>query len=70
LNRELVADLQESGVAAPSTTVLDGKVAIRAALFNHRTTKADVDALIGGIEAVVTRRMGERSATHHHAIDG
>ena len=36
LNREIVADLQESGVAVPSTTRLDGKLAIRAALINHR----------------------------------
>jgi glutamate/tyrosine decarboxylase-like PLP-dependent enzyme len=70
LNRELVADLQESGVAAPSTTVIDGKVAIRAALFNHRTTTADVDALIQGVPPLIGRRMGERSATHHRAIDG
>ncbi len=34
-NREIVADLQESGVAAPSTTIIHGKVAIRAAIVNH-----------------------------------
>jgi glutamate/tyrosine decarboxylase-like PLP-dependent enzyme len=53
LNRDLVADLQESGVAAPSTTTIDGKLAIRAALFNHRTTKADVDALLAGIARLI-----------------
>jgi glutamate/tyrosine decarboxylase-like PLP-dependent enzyme len=53
LNRDLVADLQESGIAAPSTTTIDGKLAIRAALFNHRTTAADIDALMAGIEARV-----------------
>ena len=35
LNREIVADLQESGVAVPSTTRLDGKLAIIAALINR-----------------------------------
>ena len=49
LNRDLVADLQESGIAAPSTTTIDGKLAIRAALFNHRTTRRDIEALIEGI---------------------
>jgi glutamate/tyrosine decarboxylase-like PLP-dependent enzyme len=49
LNRKLVADLQESGIAAPSTTTIGGKLAIRAALFNHRTTAADVDALLDGV---------------------
>ncbi|MGA1997101.1 MAG: tetratricopeptide repeat protein, partial [Bryobacteraceae bacterium] len=38
--------LQESGVAAPSTTVIGGKLAIRAAIVNHRTRSADLDALI------------------------
>jgi glutamate/tyrosine decarboxylase-like PLP-dependent enzyme len=51
LNRDLVADLQESGVAAPSTTTIGGKLAIRAALFNHRTTAADVDALVAALRA-------------------
>ena len=39
-------ELQESGVAAPSTTVIGGKLAIRAAIVNHRTQPADLDALV------------------------
>jgi glutamate/tyrosine decarboxylase-like PLP-dependent enzyme len=46
---DLVADLQEDGVFAPSTTIIDGRVAIRAALVNHRTTLEDVDALVDEI---------------------
>jgi aromatic-L-amino-acid/L-tryptophan decarboxylase len=46
LNAEIVADLHESGIAAPSTTVLDGRVAIRAAIVNHRTQRRDIDALV------------------------
>jgi glutamate/tyrosine decarboxylase-like PLP-dependent enzyme len=42
----LVADLQEAGTFAPSTTTLSGRRAIRAAIVNHRTTQADVDALV------------------------
>jgi len=34
------------GIAAPSTTVLDGHVAIRAAIVNHRTQRRDIDALV------------------------
>jgi glutamate/tyrosine decarboxylase-like PLP-dependent enzyme len=56
LNRDLVADLQETGIAAPSTTTIDGKVAIRAALFNHRTVPADADALIDGVLQLARRR--------------
>jgi aromatic-L-amino-acid/L-tryptophan decarboxylase len=54
-NAELVADLQESGIVAPSTTSIDGRLAIRAALVNHRTQAEDVDALI---DATLT--FGER----------
>lgn len=46
LNRQIAIDLQESGAVAPSTTVLDGRVAIRAAIVNHRTGPAEIDALV------------------------
>jgi len=46
LNAELAVAVQESGVAAPSTTLVGGRLAIRAAIVNHRTGKDDVDALI------------------------
>jgi aromatic-L-amino-acid decarboxylase len=45
-NREIAADLQESGIAAPSTTMIGGRVAIRAAIVNHRTRREDVDRLV------------------------
>ncbi|HXQ39964.1 MAG TPA: pyridoxal-dependent decarboxylase [Candidatus Udaeobacter sp.] len=45
----IVADLQKSGIAAPSTTMLDGRLAIRAAIVNHRTEARDADALIDGV---------------------
>jgi aromatic-L-amino-acid decarboxylase len=46
VNQRIVTDLQESGIAAPSTTTIDGCLAIRAAIVNHRTNKSDIDALI------------------------
>jgi len=52
LNRRVVEELHEEGLAAPSTTVLDGRVAIRAAIVNHRTQARDIDALV---EAVLRR---------------
>ena len=33
-------------MAAPSTTRINGQLAIRAAITNHRTNRADIDALI------------------------
>jgi glutamate/tyrosine decarboxylase-like PLP-dependent enzyme len=52
VNRAIVADLQEAGAVAPSLTTVDGKTAIRAALFNHRTDARDLDALLSGVLAL------------------
>jgi aromatic-L-amino-acid decarboxylase len=51
INRAIVADLQEAGEVAPSLTVIDGTVAIRAALFNHRSDARDIEALVRGVVA-------------------
>jgi aromatic-L-amino-acid/L-tryptophan decarboxylase len=45
-NEQIVIALQESGVAAPSTTRINGCLAIRAAIVNHRTSRAEIDALV------------------------
>lgn len=58
VNREIAADLQESGIAAPSTTSIDGRVAIRAAIVNHRTGKDDIDALVRATLAFGSARTG------------
>ncbi|MDE2601003.1 MAG: aspartate aminotransferase family protein [Bradyrhizobium sp.] len=58
INREIVADIHESGIAAPSTTVLDGQLAIRAAIVNHRTDVCDIDALIAAVLEFGDRRAG------------
>ena len=49
INGDIVIDIQESGIAAPSTTILDGQLAIRAAIVNHRTDACDIDALISAV---------------------
>jgi glutamate/tyrosine decarboxylase-like PLP-dependent enzyme len=57
LNCEIVMRLQERGLAAPSTTRIGGRTVIRTAIFNHRTARADVDALLDaalGIAAELT----------------
>ncbi len=46
VNARIIVHLQESGVCAPSTTRIDGELAIRAAIANHRTNCADIDALV------------------------
>ncbi|MFW9905735.1 MAG: pyridoxal phosphate-dependent decarboxylase family protein [Candidatus Thorarchaeota archaeon] len=46
LNTELLLSLQESGVAVPSNTVLNGRYTLRVAITNHRSQKKDFDILI------------------------
>jgi glutamate/tyrosine decarboxylase-like PLP-dependent enzyme/glutathione synthase/RimK-type ligase-like ATP-grasp enzyme len=48
LNAKIAVKLQESGIVAPSTTQLGGLTAIRAAIVNHRTSRAEIDALVEG----------------------
>jgi len=50
-NARIAVELQERGVAAPSTTTVGGRLALRAAIVNHRTDARDVEALV---KAVVT----------------
>lgn len=58
LNEEIVLRLQESGIAAPSTTRLKGRLAIRINLTNHRTRESDLDLLL----TEIARIGGEVSA--------
>jgi glutamate/tyrosine decarboxylase-like PLP-dependent enzyme len=46
INDEIVIRLQESGIVAPSTTRIRGHLAIRAAIVNHRTSRAEIDTLV------------------------
>ena len=57
LNREIVADVQEAGIAAPSTTIIGGRLAIRAAIVNHRTRVEDVDMLVDAVLEAARRRQ-------------
>jgi glutamate/tyrosine decarboxylase-like PLP-dependent enzyme len=62
LNSEIVIDLQESGIAAPSTTMIDGQLAIRAAIINHRTNRRDIDALLDAVLAFGQARTSRHAA--------
>jgi aromatic-L-amino-acid decarboxylase len=52
LNRELLLRLQESGIAVPSATVLNGRFAIRCAITNHRTRRADLEMLVDAVRQI------------------
>jgi aromatic-L-amino-acid decarboxylase len=55
VNQELLMQLQESGIAVISSTMLDGRFALRAAITNHRSKREDFQILV---DAVV--KIGER----------
>lgn len=46
LNREIMLDLQERGIAAVSDTILDGRHYLRAAIVSHRTEDADIAVFV------------------------
>jgi glutamate/tyrosine decarboxylase-like PLP-dependent enzyme len=62
VNAEIAADVQEAGVAVPSTTTIDGQLAIRAAIVNHRTASRDLDALVEAVVRFGRIRAGISSA--------
>jgi glutamate/tyrosine decarboxylase-like PLP-dependent enzyme len=57
LNKEILLRLQESGAAAPSSTVLGGRFAIRVANVNHRSRREDFELLVREVV-----RLGEEIA--------
>jgi glutamate/tyrosine decarboxylase-like PLP-dependent enzyme len=69
VNQEIVIQLQESGIVAPSTTRIAGQLAIRAAIVNHRTSKTEIDALIDGT-LTLGRALQARFAPHKPAPRG
>ncbi len=62
LNGDIVVALQERGIAAPSTTRIDGSLAIRVNITNHRTETSDIDLLIDSIIDLA----GELNERHRH----
>jgi aromatic-L-amino-acid decarboxylase len=51
-NAAIAVELQERGIAVPSTTRVDGRLALRLNVMNHRTTAADLDATLDAVLAV------------------
>jgi glutamate/tyrosine decarboxylase-like PLP-dependent enzyme len=55
VNQEILIRLQERGIAVPSSTVLDGRFALRVAITNHRSRLDDFDLLVDSVT-----RIGEQ----------
>ncbi|HEY0384957.1 MAG TPA: aminotransferase class V-fold PLP-dependent enzyme [Pyrinomonadaceae bacterium] len=68
LNAELLAQVQESGVAVPSNTMLGGKYALRVAITNHRSRREDFDILIEKLLTLgreyIERETAQRAAAN------
>jgi aromatic-L-amino-acid decarboxylase len=62
LNKELLMRMQETGVAAPSSTLLNGNYAIRVANTNHRTRRKHLDEMIAGTIAIGNTLMKEHDS--------
>jgi aromatic-L-amino-acid decarboxylase len=54
LNKEILMQLHESGIAAPSFTVIKGAYVIRVAITNHRSKGEDFEILVNEVQ-----RLGE-----------
>lgn len=52
LNAEVLMTLQERGIAAPSSTVLNGNFSIRVANCNHRSRREDFDLLVASVVSI------------------
>lgn len=57
LNDEIVTCLHEAGLAAPSTTRICGRLAIRVNITNHRTRNEDLDVLLDAIAALAPEAL-------------
>jgi len=49
INQEILIRLQETGIAVPSQTILNGNFAIRVCITNHRTQLVDLDILVDAV---------------------
>lgn len=52
VNRHILDQLHQRGIATPSSTVLNDQFCIRVAICNHRSRRQDFDALIDAVLAI------------------
>jgi aromatic-L-amino-acid/L-tryptophan decarboxylase len=52
INREILMQLHESGLAVPSNSILRGRYAIRVANTNHRSRREDFDLLVRTVQRI------------------
>jgi aromatic-L-amino-acid decarboxylase len=57
LNKEILIQLQEQGICAPSYTTLYGRYCLRAAIANHRSVQDDFDVLVKEVVRIGLKLM-------------
>lgn len=62
LNKDLLIELQERGIAAPSYTTLKGDYCLRVAIANHRSRFEDFDLLVRSTLAIGAELLSARLA--------
>ncbi len=67
-NNELVADIQLSGIAVPSTTRIGGRLHIRVAIVSHRCTLEDFDIFVETVLSLYRVRL--QLATQNNTSEG
>ncbi|WP_040242526.1 pyridoxal phosphate-dependent decarboxylase family protein [Chromohalobacter japonicus] len=74
LNKVIVTQLQLQGLAAPSTTTLNGRLAIRVAIVNHRTESVHMHDLVDHVltlgKDIDTDFASLLKPTHWHLMQG
>jgi len=61
LNKRIVIELQEKGIAVLSWTTLAGRLVMRVAIFNHRSNKQDFNLLVAKILEIGSRLAEKKS---------
>ena len=58
LNQEMLLRLQESGIAVPTHTTINGKFAIRCSITNHRSRQEDFILLVDNVTRIGKEILG------------
>jgi aromatic-L-amino-acid/L-tryptophan decarboxylase len=61
LNKEILMELHEQGIAAPTYTTLNGRYCLRVAIANHRSRQEDFDLLAGEVVRLGHELIAQRS---------
>jgi len=62
VNKEILMQLHESGIAVPSYSTLNGRYCLRIAIANHRSTLQDFDLLAHEVRRIGTGLASDRPA--------